>query len=77
MNYLNACTLIFENFISRLIPLLAMVIRMNAITLKAPTPPIVSVIDWAVKDPENAAKVGVGLIILGGALLILAAIFSS
>ena len=54
-----------------------MVIRMNAITLKAPTPPIVSVIDWAVKDPENAAKVGVGLIILGGALLILAAIFSS
>jgi hypothetical protein len=50
---------------------------MNSITVKTPTPPIISVIDFVAKDPENAAKVGIGLIVLGGALLVLASIFSS
>jgi len=36
-----------------------------------------SIINWVAEDPENAARVGAGLIVLGGAILILAAILSS
>ena len=36
-----------------------------------------SIINWVAEDPENAPRVGAGFIVLGGAILILAAILSS
>jgi len=50
---------------------------MQTYTLKTPTPPILSIIDWVAEDSQNAAKVGVSLIVLGVAILILVAIFGS
>jgi len=50
---------------------------MQTYALKTPTPPILSIIDWVAEEPQNAAKVGASLIVLGVAILVLVAIFSS
>ena len=49
---------------------------MQTYTLKR-TPSILSLIDLVAEDPQKAAQVGVGLIVVGVAILVLVAIFSS
>jgi hypothetical protein len=50
---------------------------METYALKTPAPPVLSIIDWVAENPQNAAKVGAGLIVFGLAIFAIAAIFSS
>jgi hypothetical protein len=50
---------------------------MQTYALKTRTPPVVSLIDWVAEDRRKAAEVGAGLIVVGVAILVLVAIFSS
>jgi hypothetical protein len=50
---------------------------MQTYTLKARSPPTLDLITWVAEEPQKATKVGAGLIVVGVAILILAAIFSS
>jgi hypothetical protein len=50
---------------------------MQTYSLKTPTPPILSIIDWVAEEPQNAAKVGASLIVVGVAILVLVVIFGS
>ena len=50
---------------------------MEKYPLKTPAAPVFGIIDRVAENPENAAKFGASLIILGLAILAIAAIFSS
>ena len=46
-------------------------------TYSSTEPPILSLIGWVAENPQRAAQVGAGLIVVGAAILVLVAIFSS
>lgn len=46
-------------------------------TYKTETPPIFSVIDWVLADPQDAAEKALGLIVIGAAIYFLAKIFGA
>lgn len=48
-----------------------------AATYSAALSPTLSLISWVAENPKKAQQVGAGLIVVGVAILVLAAIFSS
>lgn len=45
--------------------------------IKINSPPVLDLVNWVAKNPDRATQVGAGLVVIGGLILLLDALFRS